>query len=144
MVSALVSLAIYVSGGKLIIGALPQFKADIEQVLSQQLPGRVSFATISGNMDGFSPRLSITQFALQDETNQEWVRFPEVSLRIDPWESLTSGALRFDELTLIAPRIEWSDQGAAKHRRSRLAHKACSIVSLDCEFATRNFFAVLS
>ena len=38
MVSALVSLAIYVSGGKLIIGALPQFKADIEQVLSQQLP----------------------------------------------------------------------------------------------------------
>ena len=114
MVSALVSLAIYVSGGKLIIGALPQFKADIEQVLSQQLPGRVSFATISGNMDGFSPRLSITQFALQDETNQEWVRFPEVSLRIDPWESLTSGALRFDELTLIAPRIEWSDQGASE------------------------------
>ncbi|MEK9585191.1 MAG: hypothetical protein VW039_03350, partial [Halieaceae bacterium] len=108
------SLAIYVSGGKLIIGALPQFKADIEQVLSERLPGRVSFATISGNMDGFSPRLSITQFALQGETNQEWVRFPEVSLRIDPWESLTSGALRFDELTLIAPRIEWSDQGASE------------------------------
>ena len=107
MVSALVGLAIYVSGGGLLLSALPRFQADIEDLLSQRISGKVTAEAISGTMDGFSPRLSLSQFVLREETGKEWIRLPEVSLRIDPWQSLVSGALRFDELTLISPRIEW-------------------------------------
>ncbi len=107
MVSALVVLAIYVSGGRLLLGALPQFQDEIEDLLSQRIPGRVSVERVSGSMDRFSPRLRLTEVALQNEANQDWIRLPEVSVRIDPWQSIISGALRFDELTLIAPRIEW-------------------------------------
>ena len=116
MVTALVTLAIYVSGGRLLMGALPQFQTDIEELLSQRVPGRVKIERITGSMDGFSPRLSLTKLTLQNEANQEWIRLPEVSLRIDPWQSIISGALRFDELTLIAPTIAWLVPGGEREQ----------------------------
>ena len=116
MVTALVTLAIYVTGGRLLMGALPQFQTDIEELLSQRVPGRVNIERITGSMDGFSPRLSLTKLTLQNEANQEWIRLPEVSLRIDPWQSIISGALRFDELTLIAPTIAWLVPGGEREQ----------------------------
>ena len=41
MVMALVSLAIYVSGGRLLLGALPRVQQDIEQLLSQRFSGDI-------------------------------------------------------------------------------------------------------
>ena len=111
MVTALVTLAVYVSGGRLLLGAMPQFQSDIEALLSQQILGHVSVERITGSMDGFSPRLRLTELTLRNEANEEWIRLPEASLRIDPWQSIISGALRFDELTLIAPTIEWVAPG---------------------------------
>ena len=111
MVTALVTLAVYVSGGRLLLGAMPQFQSDIEALLSQRIPGHVSVERITGSMDGFSPRLRLTELTLQNEANEEWFRVPEASLRIDPWQSIVSGALRFDELTLIAPTIDWVAPG---------------------------------
>ena len=92
MVTALVTLAVYVSGGRLLLGAMPQFQSDIEALLSQRIPGHVSVERITGSMDGFSPRLRLTELTLQNETNEEWIRLPEASLRIDPWQSIVSGA----------------------------------------------------
>ena len=43
MVMALVSLAIYVSGGRLLLGALPRVQQDIEHLLSQRFS--VTFAS---------------------------------------------------------------------------------------------------
>ena len=41
MVTMLVLLAIYVSGGRLLMGALPGFQDEIEHALSQRVPGEV-------------------------------------------------------------------------------------------------------
>ena len=112
MVTALVTLAVYVSGGRLFLGAIPQFQSDMEALLSQRMPGRVSVERITGSMDGFSPRLRLTELTLRNKANQEWIHLPEVSLRIDPWQSVISGALRFDELNLIAPTIKWAAPGS--------------------------------
>ena len=53
MVMALVSLAIYVSGGRLLLGALPRVQQDIEQLLSQRFSVDIRIRQISGAMEGF-------------------------------------------------------------------------------------------
>ena len=113
MVMALVSLAIYVSGGRLLLGALPRVQQDIEQQLSQRFSGDIRIGQISGAMEGFSPRLDLTDFVMLDSQTGAAISLPEASIRLNPWESLLSGAPRFDELTLIGPRIEWSGQSGA-------------------------------
>ncbi len=113
MVMALVSLAIYVSGGRLLLGALPLVQQDIEQLLSQRFSGDVRIGQISGAMEGFSPRLDLTDFVVLDSQTGAAISLPEASIRLNPWESLLSGAPRFDELTLIGPRVEWSGESGA-------------------------------
>ena len=60
MVTALVLLAVYVSGGRLLLGALPNVQDDIENLLSQRFQLDISIGQISGTMDGFSPRLRLS------------------------------------------------------------------------------------
>ena len=110
MVMALVSLAIYVSGGRLLLGALPKVQQDIEQLLSQRFSGEIRIGQISGAMEGFSPRLDLIDFVVLDSQTGAAISLPEASIRLNPWESLLSGAPRFDELTLIGPRVEWSGE----------------------------------
>ena len=110
MVLALVSLAIYVSGGRLLLGVLPRVQQDIEQLLSQRFSGDIRIGQISGVMEGFSPRLDLTDFVVLDNQTGAAISLPEASIRLNPWESLLSGAPRFDELTLIGPRVKWSGE----------------------------------
>ena len=110
MVLALVSLAIYVSGGRLLLGVLPRVQQDIEQLLSQRFSGDIRIGQISGVMEGFSPRLDLTDFVVLDNQTGAAISLPEASIRLNPWESLLSGAPRFDELTLIGPRVQWSGE----------------------------------
>jgi uncharacterized protein (TIGR02099 family) len=110
MVMALVSLAIYVSGGRLLLGELPRVQQDIEQILSQRFSGDVRIGQISGAMEGFSPRLDLIDFVVLDSQTGAAISLPEASIRLNPWESLLSGAPRFDELTLIGPRVDWSGE----------------------------------
>ena len=113
MVMALISLAIYVSGGRLLLGALPLVQQDIEQLLSQRFSGDIRIGQMSGAMEGFSPRLDLTDFVVLDSQTGAAISLPEASIRLNPWESLLSGAPRFDELTLIGPRVEWSGESGA-------------------------------
>ena len=113
MVMALVSLAIYVSGGRLLLGALPRVQQDIEQLLSQRFSVDIRIRQISGAMEGFSPRLDLTDFVVLDSETGAAISLPEASIRLNPWESLLSRAPRFDELTLIGPRVEWSGESGA-------------------------------
>jgi uncharacterized protein (TIGR02099 family) len=110
MVMALVSLAVYVSGGRLLLGALPGVKQDIAQLLSERFSGDIRIGQISGAMEGFSPRLDLTDFVVLDSQTGAAISLPEASIRLNPWESLLSGAPRFDELMLIGPRVEWSGE----------------------------------
>ena len=110
MVMALVSLATYVSGGRLLLGALPRVQQDIEQLLSQRFSGDIRIGQISGAMEGFSPRLDLIDFVVLDSQTGAAISLPEASIRLNPWESLLSGAPRFDELTLIGPRVDWSGE----------------------------------
>ncbi|MBR9794992.1 MAG: hypothetical protein GYB45_02795, partial [Gammaproteobacteria bacterium] len=110
MVMALVSLAIYVSGGRLLLGALPRVQQDIEQLLSQRFSGDIRIGQITGAMEGFSPRLDLSDFVVLDSQTGAAISLPKASIRLNPWESLLSGAPRFDELTLIGPRVEWSGE----------------------------------
>ena len=66
MVMALVSLAIYVSGGRLLLGALPRVQEDIEHLLSQRFSSDIRIGQISGAMEGFSPRVDLTDFVVLD------------------------------------------------------------------------------
>ena len=113
MVMALVSLAIYVSGGRVLLGALPLVQQDIEQLLSQRFSGDIRIGQMSGAMEGFSPRLDLIDFVLLESQTGATISLPEASIRVNPWESLLSGALRVDELTLIGPRVEWSGESGA-------------------------------
>ena len=113
MVMALVSLAIYVSGGRLLLGALPLVQQDIEQLLSQRFSGDIRIGQMSGAMEGFSPRLDLTDFVVLDSQTGAAISLPEASIKVNAWESLLSGAPRFDELTLIGPRVEWSGESGA-------------------------------
>ena len=108
MVLTLVALAIYVSGGRLLMGALPQMRHDIEQVLSDGVSGEVLIGGLSGTMDGFSPRLNLVDFSIRDEDTGNTVQLPAASIRFNPWQTLISGAPRFDELLLQSPRIQWT------------------------------------
>ena len=108
MVTMLVVLAIYVSGGRLLMGALPSFQAEIERALSQRVPGEVSVDGILGGMEGFSPTVSFSQFSIRvDRYDEGWMHLNAARIRLDPWQSLLSRALRFDELTLMEPKIKW-------------------------------------
>jgi len=108
MVTMLVLLAIYVSGGRLLMGALPGFQDEIERALSQRVPGEVSVAGMVGSMEGFSPTVSFSQFSIRVDGYEEgWIHLNAARIRLDPWQSLLSRALRFDELTLMEPTIKW-------------------------------------
>ena len=108
MVLTLVTLAIYVSGGRLLMGALPQMRYDIEQLLSDGVSGEVLIGGLSGTMDGFSPRLNLVDFSIRDEDTGNTIQLPAASIRLNPWQTLISGAPRFDELLLQSPRIQWT------------------------------------
>lgn len=108
MVLTLVALAIYVSGGRLLMGALPQMRHDIEQLLSDGVSGDVLIGELSGAMDGFSPRLHLVDFSIRDQDSGNTVQLPSASMRLNPWQTLISGAPRFDELLLESPRIQWT------------------------------------
>ena len=110
MVMALVSLAIYVSGGRLLLGALPRVQEDIEHLLSQRFSSDIRIGQISGAMEGFSPRVDLTDFVVLDSETGAAFSLPEASIRLNPWESVLSRAPRFDELTLTGPRVEWSGE----------------------------------
>ena len=116
MITMLVVLAVYVSGGRLLMGALSDFQDDIEQALSQRIPGEVSVSGILGGMEGFAPTVSFSQFSIRVEGYEEgWIHLNAARIRLDPWQSLLSRALRFDELTLTEPKINWQierQQGA--------------------------------
>ena len=108
MVTMLVLLAIYVSGGRLLMGALSDFQDEIERALTQRIPGEVSVAGIVGGMEGFSPTVSFSQFSIRVDGYEEgWIHLNAARIRLDPWQSLLSRALRFDELTLTEPTIKW-------------------------------------
>jgi len=59
LVTSIVVLAIYVSGGRVLMAALPGLQQQMIQALSQQLPFRVSVGAVVGRMDGFSPRIEL-------------------------------------------------------------------------------------
>ena len=61
-------------------------------------------------MEGFSPRVDLTDFVVLDSETGAAFSLPEASIRLNPWESVLSRAPRFDELTLIGPRVEWSGE----------------------------------
>ena len=113
MVLALIGLAIYVSGGRVLLGALPRFHADIEAAVSESIDAEITIGAITGVMDGFSPRLNLVDLSLTDASTGDRLVLPSASVRIDPWDSLLSRALRFNELILAAPRIRWSLGGDA-------------------------------
>ena len=107
MVLSLVLLAIYVSGGRLFMSALPGLQAQFRQELAEFLPSDFSIGSVSGRMDGFSPRFDLTDVSFgQGASATTAVQFNLASIRIDPWQSLLSGALRFDQLLLLGPVVE--------------------------------------
>lgn len=107
MVLTLVSLAVYISSGRLAMKALSSAQPEIAELLSSLAQQEVSIGGIRGEMSGFSPQIQIEDFAIQDESSGEWLNLPAVLIRLDAWASLLAGALRFDEVILQKP-VFWS------------------------------------
>ena len=111
MVGVLVLMAIYVSGGRVLMGALPTLSSDITALLSRQIAGDVLIGEIRGGMEGFSPRIEIKALSVRYAADDDWLFLPDASVRLNPWESLLSLAPRFDEVTLLGPRFHTADSG---------------------------------
>ena len=103
MVVTLVSLAIYVSSGRLAMRAISNVQPEISAFLSSVVDGDVSIGAIEGEMAGFSPRIQIEDLAIRDGASGQWLKLPSVSIRLDAWASLLSGGFRFDEVILTKP-----------------------------------------
>ncbi|MDG2460144.1 MAG: AsmA-like C-terminal region-containing protein [Luminiphilus sp.] len=105
LVMLIVLLAIYVSGGRLLMAALPGAQQQVIEALSERFPVQISVGAAAGKMDGFSPRIELRDFSLVDELSGQRLALSEASVRIDPWQSLLSGTLRADVVTLLKPRL---------------------------------------
>jgi uncharacterized protein YhdP len=103
MVVTLVSLAVYVSSGRLVMRALSDAEPQVSEFLSSMVNEEVSIGGIRGEMAGFSPRLQIENFAIRNGGSGEWLNLPAISIRLDAWASFMAGELRFDELVLTRP-----------------------------------------
>ena len=107
MVLWLVLVAMYVSGGRLLMAALPDLQEQIREELAGFLPPDFSIGSVSGRMDGFFPRFDLTDVSFaQGASAATTVQFNLASIRIDPWQSLLSGSVRFDQLLLLGPTID--------------------------------------
>ena len=127
MVLTLVSLAVYISSGRLAMKALSSAQPEIAELLSSLAQQEVSIGGIRGEMSGFSPQIQIEDFAIQDESSGEWLNLPAVLIRLDAWASLLAGALRFDEVILQKP-VFWSPPFSSKQEQN-LPHGIKSFLS---------------
>ena len=98
------------------LGALPNVQDDIEHLLSQRFQFDISIGQISGTMDGFSPRLTLSDFEVTDVKGVNALQLPSVTLGIDPWQTLLARSLRFEGTHADRPRFNGPEHAGAEGR----------------------------
>lgn len=107
MLVTAVALAVYVSVGRLMLSALPQYQAALLHTLNTRMGLTLQVSAISGRLQGFAPVIVLDNVTFHYGINaQKSLRFSEASVEIDPWESLLSLSPRFTEVVLDAPEID--------------------------------------
>lgn len=127
LVAVLALMAIAVSGLRLLMPLVEDYRGELEARLSQMLGQPVSIATLDASWQGFEPLLVLEQVELlSDDRSRSLLRFDSAKIGVDLWASLSQA--RFVPGTLII-------SGAQIHL-SRHADGRISIASLPA--ATNN------
>ena len=107
MLVTAVALAIYVSVGRLVLSALPQYQAALLSTLTTRMGLALDVSAISGRLQGFAPVIVLHDVTFHYGIDaQKSLRFTEASVELDPWESLLSLSPRFTEVMLDSPEID--------------------------------------
>ncbi len=105
---AVVLLAIYVSGARVLLGAMPRYSPQLVTELSRITESTITVQQLSGRMRSFSPEIEVTGLALRPRNaRSDVLRLERATLRLDVWASLLALAPRFDAVELNQPKIEW-------------------------------------
>ena len=107
MLVTAVVLAIYVSVGRVMLSALPQYQAILLTTLNTRMGVALEVKAVSGRLQGFAPVIILQNVTFNYGIDAEKsLRFAEASVEVDPWESLLSLSPRFTEVILNSPEID--------------------------------------
>ncbi|MBN7795335.1 YhdP family protein [Parahaliea mediterranea] len=101
LVAVIVLLAVYVSCGRLLMGAVGDYQQAILTELNRRLPFEVSAQRVSGEWRSFSPDLVLSGLRLQLQREPDVsVRLREGRLRLDVLRSLLEASLQVSRVQL--------------------------------------------
>jgi uncharacterized protein YhdP len=102
---AIVCMAVYVSGGRILLSNLSPLQSDIQRALQQTTGLSVTFERIQGDMVAFTPLVEIHQLTLSDDRSGFELSVQSARVSIHPWSSLIALEPRFEELSLDGPVV---------------------------------------
>lgn len=103
LVAAIVLLAVYVSLGRLLMGAVGDYQDVILDELNRGLPFTITAERVSGEWRSFSPELVLSGLRLHLQREPEVaVRLREGRVRLDVLGSLLTASLQASRLQLVA------------------------------------------
>lgn len=101
LVAVIVLLAVYVSCGRLLVGAVGDYQQPILAELNRRLPFEVSAQRVTGEWRSFSPELVLSGLRLQLQSEPDVsVRLVEGRLRLDVLRSLLETSLQVSRVQL--------------------------------------------
>lgn len=104
----MILLAIYVSGSRVLLGALPRWSPWLIDRLEERSGGQIEVSRLEGRLNTFSPEFDLVDFAITLPGREApLLQVSEATLRLDIWSSLLALSPRFDTVVLSRPTIDW-------------------------------------
>ena len=101
LIAGVISLAVYVAGARVVLQSLPQYQEAIVARLAKLLTIEIRIDSMSGELNGFTPEIVLTNLSLILPGEKEVVlETSNAALTLDPWASLLALEPRLDSLTI--------------------------------------------
>lgn len=101
LVALLILFAVYVSAGRLLVGAVADYQEPLLRALSRQLPVQLQAREVVARWRGYRPQLILRDLSLRDgDSAAVLASLKEGRATIDVWGSLRSSGLRVGRLQL--------------------------------------------
>ncbi|MEE4202502.1 MAG: AsmA-like C-terminal region-containing protein [Halieaceae bacterium] len=101
-------LAVYVSGSRVLLSAMPRWSPWLVQTLEQRVGGDIEVGRLNGRLNTFSPEFELIDLSITlPNRDGPLLSVGGATLRLDIWSSLLAMAPRFDTVVLERPTIDW-------------------------------------
>jgi uncharacterized protein (TIGR02099 family) len=102
----LVLAALLMTVARIILPHADEYRADVEQVISQRVGLPVTVGTMTATWRGFTPYLVLTDINLLDaQQGESLLHFGSASIGLDMWRSMRSGQIVLANLTVRELRL---------------------------------------